>query len=309
MDWRTGDVEVRRSRRLVISFFTTVANYEYGTLRLTCFFCFLSIFLFTPFFLLFPPSPSLSLLFPLLGFFYYLYLDGTIQFEIKLTGIINTGHVASGSLPPRYGSIVGTEGLYGLTHQHFFCYRLDMSVDSHSNNSVYEINTQSVPISEENPQGNAFYARLAFVLFLPLSVTLTLSLIHSLFTCTCTHTLSRSQNIYLFLQSVLPFLGQRRKRKGIWNPLLQDVGRLKIQLKSTLSLRNLSLMSWVGLSSSLFSHWLTPPSFFLPAFHHFHILLLFRPWKQLSSFRSPFECFDQKGRLPSSSPPRYSLSP
>jgi len=30
LDWRTGDVEVRRSRRLVVSFFTTVANYEYG---------------------------------------------------------------------------------------------------------------------------------------------------------------------------------------------------------------------------------------------------------------------------------------
>jgi primary-amine oxidase len=29
-DWRTGSEEVRRSRRLTVSFFCTVANYEYG---------------------------------------------------------------------------------------------------------------------------------------------------------------------------------------------------------------------------------------------------------------------------------------
>ena len=29
-DWRTGMTEVRRSRRLTVSFFCTVANYEYG---------------------------------------------------------------------------------------------------------------------------------------------------------------------------------------------------------------------------------------------------------------------------------------
>ncbi len=29
-DWRTGFEEVRRSRRLTVSFFCTVANYEYG---------------------------------------------------------------------------------------------------------------------------------------------------------------------------------------------------------------------------------------------------------------------------------------
>ena len=29
-DWRTGSTERRRSRRLTVSFFCTVANYEYG---------------------------------------------------------------------------------------------------------------------------------------------------------------------------------------------------------------------------------------------------------------------------------------
>ena len=49
--------EVRRSRRLVVSSVSTVENYEYG-------------------------------------FFWYLYQDGTIQFEIKLTGILSLGRVA-----------------------------------------------------------------------------------------------------------------------------------------------------------------------------------------------------------------------
>ena len=51
-DWRTGQAEVRRSRRLVISFIATVGNYEYG-------------------------------------FFWHLYQDGTIEFQVKLTGIVN----------------------------------------------------------------------------------------------------------------------------------------------------------------------------------------------------------------------------
>src|SRR4051794_11904845 len=29
-DWRTGAAEMRRSRKLVISFFTTISNYDYG---------------------------------------------------------------------------------------------------------------------------------------------------------------------------------------------------------------------------------------------------------------------------------------
>jgi hypothetical protein len=29
-DWRTSETQVRRGRRLVVSFFCTIANYEYG---------------------------------------------------------------------------------------------------------------------------------------------------------------------------------------------------------------------------------------------------------------------------------------
>ena len=52
-DMHSGRTEVRRSRRLVISSIATVGNYEYG-------------------------------------FYWYLYLDGTVQLEVKLTGIMST---------------------------------------------------------------------------------------------------------------------------------------------------------------------------------------------------------------------------
>ena len=61
-DFRTGHVEVRRSRRLVISFVVTVGNYDYG-------------------------------------FYWYLYQDGTIAAEIKATGIVATKAFAEGEQP------------------------------------------------------------------------------------------------------------------------------------------------------------------------------------------------------------------
>ncbi len=51
---RSATTEVRRSRRLVVSSFYTVGNYDYGV-------------------------------------FWYLYLDGTIEFEAKLTGVLYCG--------------------------------------------------------------------------------------------------------------------------------------------------------------------------------------------------------------------------
>ncbi len=117
-DWRTGHVEVRRSRRLVISSIATVGNYEYG-------------------------------------FFWYFYQDGTVQLEIKLTGIINTAGIPAGETP-RYGTIVAPQ-LNAHIHQHFFNFRLDMSVDGEAN-TVYEVNTVAEPPGPENPHANAFYA-------------------------------------------------------------------------------------------------------------------------------------------------------
>jgi primary-amine oxidase len=114
-----GTVEVRRGRRLVISTFTTVGNYDYG-------------------------------------FFWYLHTDGTIAYEVKLTGIISTG-AFTGEARPAHGTVVAP-GLYGPHHQHFFNVRLDMAVDGTAN-SVFEVDAVPVPTGPGNPAGNAWVAR------------------------------------------------------------------------------------------------------------------------------------------------------
>jgi primary-amine oxidase len=117
MDWRTNRTEVRRSRRLVVSFIATVGNYEYG-------------------------------------FYWYFYQDGTLQFEIKMTGILNTGALPDGETR-KYGTLVAP-GVYAPNHQHFFNIRLDMMVDG-LRNSVYEVHSEAESVGPENPLGNAFY--------------------------------------------------------------------------------------------------------------------------------------------------------
>ncbi|MEL6553791.1 MAG: primary-amine oxidase [Cyanobacteria bacterium J06621_11] len=118
MDWRTEQTEVRRSRRLVISFIATVGNYEYG-------------------------------------FYWYFYQDGTIQYEVKLTGVVSTAAIQAGEVP-KYGTLVAPQ-LNAPIHQHIFNVRMDMCVDGNQN-SVYEVDI--VPEeSDSNPYGNAFYAK------------------------------------------------------------------------------------------------------------------------------------------------------
>lgn len=118
-EFRNGIFEVRRSRRLVISFFATVGNYDYG-------------------------------------FYWYLYQDGTIQLEAKLTGIIQTAAVASGEAY-EWGGMVD-DNLGGPTHQHFFNARLHMDVDG-GGNTVSEHEFVPRPWGESNPYGNVFDTR------------------------------------------------------------------------------------------------------------------------------------------------------
>lgn len=86
--------------------------------------------------------------------YWYLYLDGTIAFEMKATGIINTVGCEPGAEDP-YGAEV-LPGVMGQIHQHTFCARLDLAVDG-DKNRVLECNTQAVPTGPVNPYGNAFY--------------------------------------------------------------------------------------------------------------------------------------------------------
>jgi primary-amine oxidase len=116
IDWRNGQGEVRRSRRLVISSFSAIGNYDYG-------------------------------------FFWYLYQDGTIEYEVKLTGVLSTGAVAPGELPA-HGTLVAP-GLNAMVHQHFFNVRLDLDVDGLAN-AVDEVWTEADPPGEDNRHGNAF---------------------------------------------------------------------------------------------------------------------------------------------------------
>jgi primary-amine oxidase len=111
--------EVRRSRRLVVSFTVTAGNYEYA-------------------------------------FYWYFYTDAAIELEIKLTGIVLTTALAPGETSD-YGTVVAPQTLAAY-HQHFFSIRLDMAVDGTSN-SVYEVDTEPAPVGPGNPYGNAFRLR------------------------------------------------------------------------------------------------------------------------------------------------------
>ncbi|MCR9125345.1 MAG: primary-amine oxidase [Rhodobacteraceae bacterium] len=115
-DFRLNTTETRRARRMVISTIATVGNYEYG-------------------------------------YYWYLHLDGTIEFEIKATGVINTTACLPGA-PGPYGVEV-VPGVLGQIHQHTFSARLDMAVDGDAN-TVVECNTYADPPGPENPYGNAY---------------------------------------------------------------------------------------------------------------------------------------------------------
>jgi primary-amine oxidase len=114
-DLWTGSSETRRQRRLVVSFFTTVGNYDYG-------------------------------------FYWYLYLDGTIAFEAKATGVVFTSAHPGGDYP--YASEIAP-GLGAPLHQHLFSARLDMTVDGPANR-VEEVEVVRVPKGPDNLRGNAW---------------------------------------------------------------------------------------------------------------------------------------------------------
>ena len=108
-DATLGTTETRRSRRLVISSIITAENYEYAI-------------------------------------YWYFYQDGTIEFEVKLTGIVVTS-----ALPPDeisdFGSLVA-RGTLAAHHQHSLSARLDMAVDRLCN-TVYEVDTEATPWSRQ----------------------------------------------------------------------------------------------------------------------------------------------------------------
>jgi primary-amine oxidase len=110
--------EVRRMRRLVVSFHATVANYEYLV-------------------------------------YWRLYEDGSIECEVRATGIMVTTHF-EGSKPP-YGTLVD-ERTYAPTHQHFIVARLDLDADGEEN-TVVASSSEALPVGPGNEHGLAVVQR------------------------------------------------------------------------------------------------------------------------------------------------------
>ena len=119
VDMVSGRTEVAESRRLVVSSIATVGNYEYG-------------------------------------FYWYFYLDGTIQLEVKLTGIVSTMAVVDGERPrPRRDMIA--PGLAAPHHQHLFNVRLDLRRRRPDElGRTRSKPCPRVPGEPENPWGNTF---------------------------------------------------------------------------------------------------------------------------------------------------------
>jgi primary-amine oxidase len=88
------------------------------------------------------------------GFFWYLYLDGTIQFEAKLTGIMSPMAFDPAGPPPDYAVVIAP-GLAAPLHQHMFCARLDLDVDG-ATNQVEEVEVHTTEAGPDNPWANAF---------------------------------------------------------------------------------------------------------------------------------------------------------
>ena len=107
--------EVRRRRRMVVSSHVTVANYEYLV-------------------------------------YWRFYEDGTIECEVRATGIMVTTPFPEGE-PPPYGTVVDAR-TYAPIHQHFIVARLDMDVDGEPN-TVVATETVQPPIGPDNPYGLA----------------------------------------------------------------------------------------------------------------------------------------------------------
>jgi primary-amine oxidase len=110
VDERAG-AEVRRARRLVVSFHVTVANYEYLV-------------------------------------YWRFYQDGSIECEVRATGIMVTSHAAPGRSPAN-GTVVD-QGIYAPFHQHFIVARLDLDVDG-TDNTVYASESKAAAAGSDDP--------------------------------------------------------------------------------------------------------------------------------------------------------------
>jgi len=122
-DFRDDSTIVTRARKLILQQIFTAANYEYAVQ-------------------------------------WIFHQDGTIQPEIKLTGILNTYSINPGEDTNGWGTEV-YPGVNAHNHQHLFCMRIDANVDG-PKNTVFMVDAMpsEEPVgSAANKYGNAFYAK------------------------------------------------------------------------------------------------------------------------------------------------------
>lgn len=121
-DYRPGGrSRTVRSRRLVISMVCTLANYEYI-------------------------------------WNYHFYQDGTIEIDIRLTGVLQV-YVGADNEPNPHGTTIAPN-INAHYHQHIFCYRIDPMVDGLKNTVIEsDVHPLDAPTgSKENFAGNGFYS-------------------------------------------------------------------------------------------------------------------------------------------------------
>ncbi|MFO0108785.1 MAG: tyramine oxidase, partial [bacterium] len=117
-NYRNQQKYIRRNRELVMKMMATVDNYDY----------------------------SINWIFR---------QDGTLEVENELTGIDLVQGTASIKQTENksFGRLLA-KNIFGVNHQHFFNYRLDLDIDGQAN-SVMEMNVEALAMGDKNPLGNA----------------------------------------------------------------------------------------------------------------------------------------------------------
>lgn len=115
-----GETDIRKNRQLVMTFMTTIGNYDYGIN-------------------------------------YIFNLDGTIKVDVQLTGILLAKGTEMTVNPCIAGcNPLVEKNILAPNHQHFFNFRIDFDIDQAAGNTPAEMNVEAIKNRKENPDGNGF---------------------------------------------------------------------------------------------------------------------------------------------------------
>ena len=115
-----GETDIRYGRKLVMTFMTTIGNYDYGIN-------------------------------------YIFNMDGTIDVDAQLTGMLLAKGTAMTQNTCKNSCRPLVEGnILAPAHQHFFSFRIDLDIDGADKNTPAEMNVAAFPLSENNKNQNAF---------------------------------------------------------------------------------------------------------------------------------------------------------